>query len=159
MGFISTKPEEHLANYRKLAYKTTPLTEEEEKMLNFYREYFAVMDLPHEFYASTVNRVFRGNEWANGSVDYNGEKVDFSAMTTPLITVEGSRDDICGIGQTEAAQKITNPKKSRHILVEGAGHYGTFAGKLFREKYLPALDAFLREIAAANDETYSEKRA
>lgn len=80
-------------------------------------------------------------------------------MTTPLITVEGSRDDICGIGQTEAAQKITNPKKSRHILVEGAGHYGTFAGKLFREKYLPELDAFLREIAAANDETYSEKRA
>lgn len=118
MGFISTKPEEHMANYKQLAYKSSPHTEEEVKMLNFYREYFAVMDLPHEFYRDTVNRVFRGNEWANGRVDYRGERVDFSAMTTPLITVEGSKDDICGIGQTEAAQKITNPKQSLHLLVE-----------------------------------------
>lgn len=88
MGFISTKPDEHLANYRKLAYKTSPLNEDERKMLAFYEEYFAIMDLPHEFYESTVNRVFRGNEWARGKVMYNGNEVRFSDMTTPLITVE-----------------------------------------------------------------------
>lgn len=156
-GFMATKLEEHLANYRNLAFKTTPFTPEEEKQIAFYQEYFAVMDLPHEFYRDTVNRVFRGNEWAKGSVEYNGEIIDFSWMTSPLMTVEWDRDDICGIGQTEAAQKITNPKQSLHLLVEWAWHYGTFAGKLFREKYLPALDTFLREIEVANDANYQTK--
>ena len=40
-------------------------------MLAFYEEYFAVMDLPHEFYRDTVKEVFRGNKWATGKVDYN----------------------------------------------------------------------------------------
>ena len=40
-------------------------------MLAFYEEYFAVMDLPHEFYHDTVKEVFRGNKWATGKVDYN----------------------------------------------------------------------------------------
>jgi poly(3-hydroxybutyrate) depolymerase len=59
MSFIMTKPQEHMENFRKLAYKTTSFTPEEEKMLAFYREYFAIMDLPHEFYDETVRRVFR----------------------------------------------------------------------------------------------------
>ncbi len=88
MSFISAKPEEHLKNYRSLAYKKTAFSIEEEKMLSFYREYFAVMDLPHTFYKETVNRVFRGNEWATGRVQYQGETIDFSEMTTPLMTIE-----------------------------------------------------------------------
>jgi poly(3-hydroxybutyrate) depolymerase len=87
-GFISTKFKEHLDNYRSLAFKMAPFTPEEEKQIAFYQEYFAVMDLPHEFYKDTVNRVFRGNEWAKGSVEYNGEIIDLSWMTRPLMTVE-----------------------------------------------------------------------
>ena len=89
MSFISTKPEEHLKNYQSLAYAKAAFTVEQEKMLAFYREYFAVMDLPHTFYKETVNRVFRGNEWASGQVQYQGEMIDLSKMTTPLITAEG----------------------------------------------------------------------
>lgn len=70
MSFMAAKPEEHMKNYRSLAYKMTPFTPEEEKMLNFYREYFAVMDLPHEFYQETVERVFQRNEWASGKVKF-----------------------------------------------------------------------------------------
>lgn len=128
------------------AYKTTPLSPEEEKMLAFYREFFAVMDLPHEFYRETVNQVFRGNQWAIGKVDYNWEEVDFSVMTTPLMTIEWGRDDICGIGQTEAAQHLTNPSHSLHIVLPDAGHYGTFAGKDFRVIVLPAFDGFYKSL-------------
>lgn len=64
MSFISAKPQEHLKNYQSLAYAKAALTVEQEKMLAFYREYFAVMDLPHTFFKETVERVFRRNEWA-----------------------------------------------------------------------------------------------
>lgn len=146
MSFISAKPEEHLKNYRSLAYKKTAFSIEEEKMLSFYREYFAVMDLPHTFYKETVNRVFRGNEWATGRVQYQGETIDFSEMTTPLMTIEWGRDDICGIGQTSAAQGLTNPSSALHIHVPDAGHYGTFAGKDFRSVVLPGFDKFYRNL-------------
>ena len=59
MSFISTKHEEHMRNYETLAYKKIPLSPDEEKMLAFYREFFAVMDLPYEFYHETVTEVFR----------------------------------------------------------------------------------------------------
>ena len=152
LSFISTKPEEHMWNYNTLAFKTTPLSPEEEKMLAFYEEYFAVMDLPHEFYRDTVKQVFRGNNWAKGKVDYNWEEVDFSAMTTPLMTIEWGRDDICGIGQTEAAQKLTNPSHSLHIVLPDAGHYGTFAGKDFRGIVLPAFDGFYQSLEEGSED-------
>lgn len=160
--FISTKSEEHRKNYNSLAYKTTPLTPEEEKMLAFYREFFAVMDLPHELYRETVKEVFRGNEWATGKVDYNWEEVDFSAMTTPLMTIEWGRDNICGIGQTEAAQNLTNPSRSLHIVLPDAGHYGTFAGKDFWDIVLPAFDEFYQSLEKESEDwkkVYPELRA
>jgi poly(3-hydroxybutyrate) depolymerase len=148
MSFIMTKPQEHMGNFRNLAYKTTAFTVEEEKMLSFYREYFAIMDLPHEFYDETVRRVFRWNEWANGKVNFQWTTVDFSQMKTPLVTIEWERDDICWIGQTSAAHTIApNTEWYRYILVLEAGHYGTFAGKWFRWTVLPALDKFYSSLA------------
>jgi poly(3-hydroxybutyrate) depolymerase len=145
--FISTKPEEHKQNFKSLAHQTTPFTPEQEKMLDFYKEYFTVLDLPAEFHRETVDRVFRSNEWATGKVEFQGETVDFSTMTTPLVTVEWGRDDICGIGQTSAAHIIApNTDRSLHIPVPDAGHYGSFAGKDFRKIVLPALDIFFKRL-------------
>jgi len=109
--FIMTKPEEHLKNFTNLAFKQTELTIEEEKELAFYKEYFAGMDLYHEFYAETNTRVFQENRWANGKVDFAGEQIDFSETTTPLITFEGREDDICGIGQTKGANNLMTGTK------------------------------------------------
>lgn len=95
--FIMTKPEEHYKKFMNLAFKTTKYTEEEEKELAFYKEYFAGMDLYHEFYKETNMQVFKENRWASGKVMFAGEEVDFSETKTPLITFEGREDDICGI--------------------------------------------------------------
>jgi poly-beta-hydroxyalkanoate depolymerase len=49
-----------------------------------------------------------------------------------LLTVEGERDDICGIGQTLAAQDLCTllpGYKKTHHLQAGVGHYGVFNGK------------------------------
>lgn len=168
MGFIMTKPEEHMNKFMQLAFKSTPFTQEEEKMLAFYTEYFAVMDLPYEFYKQTVQRIFQNNEWATWKVSYYWEQIDFSHMKTPLITFEAFNDDITWIGQTKWANIICpNAEFNEYILVKAdndnnlswenpqdlnerkekkVGHYGIFAGKYFREVVILKLDSFYKKI-------------
>jgi poly(3-hydroxybutyrate) depolymerase len=171
ISFIMTKPEEHIKNYQKLAFKTTPFTPEEEKQLEFYTEYFAILDLYHEFYESTVTRVFQWKEWIKGKIRFWKKVVDLATMKTPLATIEAQDDDICWIGQTEAIHDVTpNTVVKKHILVKGktvtkkvlergkeiiqtikkkVGHYGVFAGEALKEQVLPFLDIFHDEVRLA----------
>ena len=73
----------------------------------FYDEYFAVLDIPAEFYLQTVDVVFQRFLLARGLLEWRGRRVDPAAIhRTALLTVEGERDDICGVGQTMAAQDL-----------------------------------------------------
>jgi poly(3-hydroxybutyrate) depolymerase len=111
------------------------------KTEEFYREYFAVLDLAAEFYLETVQQVFQEYRLARGELYWRGELVDPTAIRrTVLLTVEGEHDDICGIGQTAAAQelctKIPVARRSHH-LQSGAGHYGVFSGSRWRRDVYP----------------------
>jgi poly(3-hydroxybutyrate) depolymerase len=60
--------------------------------------------------------------------------------------VEGELDDISGSGQTEAAHKLcTNIIRhdSHHLEVKGAGHYGIFSGRRWREVVYPHVRDFI----------------
>ncbi len=82
----------------------------------FYDEYLAVMDLPAEFYLETVERVFQEHALPEGKFTYQGELIDLGAIRdTALMTVEGERDDICGLGQTEAAHECVSTYLSRNV--------------------------------------------
>jgi poly(3-hydroxybutyrate) depolymerase len=74
--------------------------------------------------------------------------VDPGAITrTALMTVEGERDDICGIGQTQAAHAlVTNiPDEMRaHHLQDGVGHFGVFSGRRWRGEIMPKVRDFIR---------------
>ncbi|MGZ7140742.1 polyhydroxyalkanoate depolymerase, partial [Streptococcus pyogenes] len=68
--------------------------------------------------------------------------------TTALLTVEGELDDISGSGQTEAAHDLCTGivrKEQHHLLVEGAGHYGIFSGRRWREMVYPHVRTFILE--------------
>ena len=71
------------------------------------------------------------------------ELVDCSQIrNTSIITIEGENDDICGIGQTEAAHVIcTNvaPEDRFHYVQPGVGHYGVFNGKRWRTEIQPRI--------------------
>ena len=68
----------------------------------FYDEYLAVMDLAAEFYLQTIERVFQKRLMAEGAYRYRGLLVDPSAIEDiGLMTIEGEKDDITGLGQTE----------------------------------------------------------
>ncbi|MGE0660210.1 MAG: polyhydroxyalkanoate depolymerase [Reyranellaceae bacterium] len=107
----------------------------------FYDEYFAVLDMPAEFYLETVKKVFQDYDLARGALEWRGRKVDPAKIRrTALLTVEGERDDICSVGQTVAAQDLCTglrPYMKRHHLQAGVGHYGVFAGKRWRNEIYP----------------------
>ena len=115
---------------------------------DFYREYFAVMDLPAEFYLETVRAVFQEHDLPLGRMQVRGRPVDCSAIRRPfLLTIEGERDDICGIGQTLAAQDLCSRMpvyRKTHLLQPGVGHYGVFSGRRWERRIYPAVREFIQ---------------
>ena len=63
-----------------------------------------------------------------------------------LLTVEGEKDDITGLGQTEAAHFLVTglPDKMReHHVQKKVGHYGVFNGSRWREEIQPRIAKFI----------------
>ncbi|MGA8369314.1 MAG: polyhydroxyalkanoate depolymerase [Acidimicrobiales bacterium] len=118
---------------------------------DFYDEYFAVLDMPAEFYLETVERVFQRELLAHGQLTWRGVPIEPGAICrTALLTVEGEKDDVCGIGQTMAAQALCSgikPSKKRHHLQPGVGHYGVFSGSRWEKQIYP----IVRNFILAND--------
>jgi poly(3-hydroxybutyrate) depolymerase len=109
----------------------------------FYDDYFAVLDLPAEFYLETIDIVFQRALLAKGDLTHRGRRVDPSKIRrTALLTVEAERDDICGFGQTAAAHDLCSalpPYMKRHHMQPGAGHYGVFSGRRWQTQVYPVV--------------------
>jgi len=115
----------------------------------FYDEYLSVMDLPAEFYLDTVKTVFKEHSLPKGEMIYRDRLVKPHCITkTALMTVEGGKDDICGLGQTAAAHdlctSIPKNKKTRYVN-DNVGHYGVFNGKRWRTEIQPKIAAFIAD--------------
>jgi poly(3-hydroxybutyrate) depolymerase len=110
---------------------------------SFYEEYFAVADLPAEFYLETVRDVFQEYALPLGRLMYRGRVVDPRAIRrTALVTIEGEKDDICALGQTLAAQDLCGslrPYYRTHYVQPGAGHYGVFSGSRWKNSIYPVV--------------------
>ncbi|WP_095590787.1 polyhydroxyalkanoate depolymerase [Actibacterium ureilyticum] len=118
-----------------------------DKHNRFYDEYLAVMDMTAEFYLSTVERVFKNLEIAQNRFMVDGKQVDIGKITNVAVkTVEGAKDDISAPGQCVAALDLLtglpDEKKANH-LEPGAGHYGIFAGKSWRDNIRPLVLDFM----------------
>ncbi|CAL4865772.1 hypothetical protein MMA231_00008 [Asticcacaulis sp. MM231] len=123
----------------------------ETKHLEFYDEYLSVLDLTEEFYLQTIDLVFQKFALPKGELVHNGRVVDTKAITDiALMTVEGEKDDISGVGQTQAAHAMCPniPADKKLLYVQkGAGHYGVFNGRRFRDEIYPRI----RDFIAQND--------
>jgi poly(3-hydroxybutyrate) depolymerase len=120
-----------------------------EKHREFYDEYLSVLDLSEEFYLQTVDEVFQRHLLPKGEMFHRGQRVEPSALTdVGIMTVEGERDDISGVGQTQAAHALALnlPETMRELYVQpGVGHYGVFNGKRFVEEIYPRVRRFIAE--------------
>jgi poly(3-hydroxybutyrate) depolymerase len=114
----------------------------------FYDEYRSVMDLSAEFYLQTISAVFQDHLLPRGLLMHRSHRVDPSAIErTAMLTIEGERDDISGIGQTRASHKLTTrlaEDMRAHIEQPGVGHYGLFNGGRFRNEIAPQIKRFIQ---------------
>jgi poly(3-hydroxybutyrate) depolymerase len=146
-GFISMDPRRHVQAFRGLFRDLCSLeTQAAEKTLAFYGEYFAVLDIAAEFYLETVERIFKNNDLPQRRFYWRGRLVDPGAITSALFTIEGALDEMCTPGQTEAAHLLCSgipDDRHRHLLQEGVGHYGVFAGSTFDREIYPQVREFI----------------
>jgi poly(3-hydroxybutyrate) depolymerase len=152
-GFMTMNLERHQTAYRELFENLVKGDCDSIKQhRDFYDEYLAVMDLPAEFYLQTVRAVFQDHDLPDKKMMHRGELVDCSAIErTAIMTVEGEKDDICGIGQTQAAHDLcpnVPAEEHVHYLQPGVGHYGVFNGTRFRTEIQPRIREFIRTIEA-----------
>ena len=143
-AFLAMNMERHQTQHRKMyAHLAAGEEEEARKIKEFYDEYFAVLDMTEEFYIETIDRVFQRADLATGDFTYHGAKVRPEAICkTALLTVEGGRDDICGLGQTAAAHDLCTslrPHLKRHHLQANVGHYGVFNGRRWEHEIYPVV--------------------
>ncbi|MBP6404492.1 MAG: polyhydroxyalkanoate depolymerase [Ramlibacter sp.] len=152
-GFVAMNPDKHLKShydyFKDLIKGDDTSTEAHRK---FYDEYNAVLDMDADYYLETIRIVFQEFALVNGTWDVKGvdgklERVRPQDITTTAhFTVEGELDDISGSGQTEAAHGLCSgvPKaRQKHLEVKGAGHYGIFSGRRWREIVYPQVKAFI----------------
>lgn len=126
----------------------------------FYDEYLAVMDMTAEFFLETYDQVFKQKTLAKGEMVLGNQLVDPSHVRqTALLTVEGGKDDICGLGQTEAAHRLCNnlaPNRHFAHVEPDSGHYGIFEGRYYRGNIVPRLAHFFRKAGVDNHLNYDE---
>jgi poly(3-hydroxybutyrate) depolymerase len=148
-GFMSLNPERHVGEHLNLFHNMVRGDgDSAEKHREFYDEYLAVMDLPAEYYLQTLQTVFIEHHLPEGKMMSRGRHVDPSQIRhTALMTIEGEKDDITGLGQTEAAQRLCGnlPDSMRvHHVAPKVGHYGVFNGRRWREEIYPHVREFIR---------------
>lgn len=143
-GFMSMNVDRHIKAHAEL-YELLSKGEAQkaETIREFYEEYFAVMDLPAEFYLETVRTVFQEFALPLGKLTSRGRTINPRAIKrTLLFTVEGEKDDICAVGQTMAAHDLCSglrPYLKRHHMQAGVGHYGVFNGRRWTAEIYPML--------------------
>lgn len=152
-GFMGMNLDRHILAHREFFMHLVKNDgDNAEKHREFYDEYLAVMDLTAEFYLQTVETVFIRHALPKGEMMHRGEPVDPSAIRdVALFTVEGEKDDISGLGQTEAAHVLCAgipDAKRAHYVQPKVGHYGVFNGSRFRGEIAPRIIDFVRTHAA-----------
>jgi poly(3-hydroxybutyrate) depolymerase len=154
-GFVAMNPDRHAtSHYDYFQDLVKGDNESAEAHRQFDDEYNAVLDMDANYYLQTIETVFQDFKLVRGTWEVRGEKGKIELVKpqdisqTGLLTVEGELDDISGSGQTAAAHDLCTsiPKNNRtHFEVEGAGHYGIFSGRRWREMVYPVVKQFIME--------------
>jgi poly(3-hydroxybutyrate) depolymerase len=135
--------------------------EDAQAHIEFYDEYNAVLDMDAAYYLETIKTVFQDHALPTGKWVVGGKLVKPQDIKgTALLTIEGELDDISGSGQTKAAHglcKSIPENKKQHYEVKGAGHYGIFSGRRWREMVYPEVAKFIRKHAIKGSKVVVQK--
>ena len=168
-GFVAMNPDRHANShydyFKNLIKGDNESTEAHRK---FYDEYNAVLDMDADYYLETIKTVFQEFKLVNGTWDVKNpagkaERVRPQDIKgSSLLTVEGELDDISGSGQTAAAHGLCTgipAAHQRHLEVKGAGHYGIFSGRRWREMVYPMVKTFILDHQAGATPKLATRKA
>jgi len=151
-GFVAMNPDRHVTSHWDFYLDLVRGDlEDAEQHRRFYDEYNAVLDLPAEYYLDTVRVVFQEHRLPlrNWELAFEGRTLPVAPQDitrVALFTIEGELDDISGSGQTQAAHDLCvniPAAHRRHLTAIGAGHYGIFSGRRWREIIYPQVREFI----------------
>jgi poly(3-hydroxybutyrate) depolymerase len=153
-GFVAMNPDRHATSYydyfKDLVKGDDASAEQHRK---FYDEYNAVLDMDADYYLETIQTIFQDFKLVHGTWDVRAPNGDIERVRpqdiqkTALFTVEGELDDISGSGQTHAAHTLCTgigDVQRQQMDVAGAGHYGIFSGRRWRELVYPQIRDFIQ---------------
>jgi len=159
-GFVAMNPSNHAKShydyFKDLVKGDDASTEAHRK---FYDEYNAVLDMDADYYLETIKVVFQDFSLVHGTWEVLNEKGKPESVrpqdirNTALLSVEGELDDISGSGQTQAVHDLCSgvpDSRKTHYECKGAGHYGIFSGRRWRELVYPKVKAFILENQPIN---------
>jgi len=155
-GFVAMNPDRHAQSHWDFYLNLVRGDlEDAESHREFYNEYNAVLDLPADYYLETIQTVFQEFRLPMGTweLPFEGKTMlvrPQDIRNVSLLTVEGELDDISGVGQTAAAHDLCTglaPALHHRLLAKGAGHYGIFSGRRWREIIYPHVRDFIADAA------------
>jgi poly(3-hydroxybutyrate) depolymerase len=168
-GFVAMNPDRHAKShwdyFKDLIKGDDRSTEAHRK---FYDEYNAVLDMDADYYLETIQTVFQDFKLVNGTWDVKSAKGKIERVRPQdisgckLLTVEGELDDISGSGQTRAALDLCSgiaASDKRHYEVKGAGHYGIFSGKRWRDMVYPQVQSFIAQASTPKPDAEKNRPA
>jgi len=166
-GFVAMNPDRHMNShydYFKDLIKGDDASAEQHRQ--FYDEYNAVLDMDADYYLETIATVFQEFKLVRGTWDVRSDDGDIERVRPQdisgcgLLTIEGELDDISGSGQTKAALKLCAgipASDKHHYEVKGAGHYGIFSGRRWRDMVYPEVLSFIKAHHRATKKTTAKK--
>ncbi len=162
ISFISMNLQRHTKAFsEQISRVAQDLAFDNDRHNRFYDEYLAVMDMPAEFYLSTVERIFKNREIGTNDFYIEGTHCDISKITdVPVIVIEGENDDISAPGQCRAAlDLLSNLPEARKLahLEPGAGHYSIFAGRQWRHNIRPLVLDFIDKSQSPHSQISSSR--
>ncbi len=154
-GFVAMNPDRHMSSHYDYFLDLIRGDDSNaDSHRQFYDEYNAVLDMPAEYYLDTIKTVFQDFALVNGNWVVKGELVrPQDIQHTALMTIEGELDDISGAGQTRAAHGLCSgipSDRAFHFDAVGAGHYGIFSGRRWRDAVYPQVRGFIQRFDTAS---------
>lgn len=148
-GFMSMNLERHINSLRDaIQHYAAEDVDDALKIVKFYLEYFATMDLTAEFYMQTIHTVFQEKLLVKGRLKSRGHYAQLHDIKkTAILAIEGGKDDITGVGQTKSVLTLCKnlpDDMKKYVLAEEVGHYGLFNGSKFRNIILPEIREFTK---------------
>ena len=159
-AFIAMNAPKHVDSFKKLfLYRAAGNQVEADKIAAFYTEYQSVSGMTAKFYMDTIRKVFKERQIALGIMRRdNGDLIEPTYITMPLLTIEGGKDDICAEGQTTVAHQLCSgiaAEDKSHFVHPEAGHYSVFSGQKWADEIAPRFANHVRQSAEAKGIIYA----